>query len=247
MHIFITTAKDDVFYVQSNLTSLTLTTQSSSKPQQPKHLSKWKCSVQCMCFILPFGKIFEKGTGYVSTLYGSPSGLKNINNWVLLVGTKDGKVLETTLENRQQGLTEVFSLVFYSLKYFVQIIPSSLFNGLPITSITGRVEQQHSDGIKLKQLVYVSTFLASIILQKERAEDPFLPLKNTLMVIPTKRLFPLLFYFFFFSFVLFLLFYFFCFISFFFLLFYFFCFISSFVLLYILSCMYIMFRPFITP
>ncbi|KAK2952562.1 putative Vacuolar protein sorting-associated protein 18 like protein [Blattamonas nauphoetae] len=157
-HLFMSTTTGDNYHIAHG-----------SKVTLAKQLSKWKFVMESMCFLAPFPtiqKIAEKSHGYCAMANCYKGNSKKEVNWTILIGTQDGKVLESTLEGRQQIPSEIP----------IQMPQQQL----PITSITGTIEVVDQQA---RLVIWLSTFYFKLELIKDKADEPFtLNAKNTVQI-----------------------------------------------------------------
>eukprot|EP00771_Trimastix_marina_P002723 gnl/Trimastix_PCT/3878.p1 GENE.gnl/Trimastix_PCT/3878~~gnl/Trimastix_PCT/3878.p1 ORF type:complete len:1128 (-),score=305.69 gnl/Trimastix_PCT/3878:97-3480(-) len=114
-HIFITTESARNYYYQAG-----------TKMKAPKLLEKWRLCIESMAFLLPLEELRGDERGQILPLHGGPHHADPRVNWGLLVGTQDGRLIETTLELRDKTIQEV--------------VPDSMFDRAPISGIDGSID-----------------------------------------------------------------------------------------------------------
>ncbi|KAA6403141.1 MAG: hypothetical protein EZS28_001329 [Streblomastix strix] len=155
-NIFVSTSLGENYYIQA-----------PGKENSAKHLPKWKLQIESMAFAIPLKNVQDKVQGFIGLLHGTSIPNKLGQNWCILIGTRDGRLLETTLENREKVPTEILS---------------SVFQGFPIVSITGGIEINEQQP---KYIVHVATALLRVELIRDKNEDQFQQ-ANRALLIPTK-------------------------------------------------------------
>ncbi|KAK2964161.1 putative Vacuolar protein sorting-associated protein 18 like protein [Blattamonas nauphoetae] len=144
-HLFFTTTGGDNYYVMHG-----------GKVKLAKQLSRWKFVVESMVFIVPFNKMNEKGSGYVAPLHGSGIPPLQGMNWIILIGTQDGRLFETSLDSRSQTPTE--------------ILGQNTFSQIPISSLTGAIENIEG---RSRIVVWASSIHLRLELYREKSDEPF--------------------------------------------------------------------------